>query len=211
MEKRVIRMLACLIVFTLATVSVRAQLIDGGFETNGIPNWSTFNFAFQLANTNMASGVPHGGTHVLQAYGPFNGNWDGSGASQIIAASPGQSWTLNGFAMDPSGDSMKGTSFGLIQVVFKDSLNNTLATFSSINATAGSPTDVWMPLTASGVAPAGTADASITVLHLSGPNNYGGSIYFDDLSVVVVPEPSSVVLALTGLLGLVAFAKKRRV
>ena len=211
MEKRVIRMLACLIVFTLATVSVRAQLIDGGFETNGIPNWSTFNFAFQLANTNMASGVPHGGTHVLQAYGPFNANWDGSGASQIIAASPGQSWTLNGFAMDPSGDSMKGTSFGEIQVVFKDSLNNTLATFSSINATAGSPTDVWMPLTASGVAPAGTADATIYTLHLSSPANYGGSIYFDDLSVVVVPEPSSVVLALTGLLGLVAFAKKRRV
>jgi hypothetical protein len=32
---------------------------------------------------------------------------------------------------------------------------------------------------------------------------------FDDM--VLVPEPSTVAMALTGLLGLVAFAKKRRV
>jgi hypothetical protein len=105
---------------------------------------------------------------------------------------------------------MGGTSFGLIQIAFKDSLNNTLATFSSANLAAGSPTDVWTPMTASGVAPVGTVDATIVMLHLATPANSGGSIYFDDMSVAVVPEPSSIALALVGLLGFATVLRKRR-
>src|ERR1039457_2871414 len=162
MEKiyKVISLLACVATLTLASVTANAQLIDGGFETPGIPNWTTFNSALRLATSSMASANqtdPDGGGFVLQVYGPFNSDWDGAGAYQTIAASPLQSWTLTGYGMNPSGDAMQGTSFGLIQLVFKDSGGNAIAggTFSSSNLAAGAPTDVWDLLSASGVAPAG--------------------------------------------------------
>ena len=36
-------------------------------------------------------------------------------------------------------------------------------------------------------------------------------MWFDDMSATIVPEPSSIALVLTGLFGLVAIARKRRV
>ena len=170
MEKmnKVMSLLACAAIVTLGAVTANAQLTDGGFETTGLPNWTAFNSAFQLAYAGA-----HGGTHVMQVYGPFNSNWDGAGAYQTIPASPGQSWLLTGYALNPSGDAMQGTSFGLIQLVFKDSGSNGIGTDSSANFGAGSPTDVWTTLTASGVAPAGTVAVSVYTLHLSTPANSG--------------------------------------
>jgi hypothetical protein len=193
--------------FTLGSMTATAQVIDGGFETAGLPNWTTFSSAFQLAYAGA-----HSPTHVLQVYGPFNGGWDGAGAYQNLAASAGQSWTLNGFALNPSGDALQGTGFGFIQLVFKDSGGNgiTGGTFGSANVGSASPTDSWIPLTATGVAPAGTVAVSIYTLKLGGPTNPGGSIYFDDLSASAIPEPSSIALALVGLLGFVTVLRKRR-
>jgi hypothetical protein len=203
-------LLACAALVTLAPLTAKA-VTDGSFETAGIPNWTTFNFAFQLAAGSMASGAPHdGGTHVLQVYGPFNSNWDGSGAFQNMAASANQTWTLNGFALNPSGDALQGTGFGLIQLVFKDSGGTGIGTFGSANVGSASPTDQWIPLTATGLAPNGTVAVSVYTLKLGGPTNPGGSIYFDDLSTTVVPEPSSMALALAGLLGFVTVLRKRR-
>lgn len=212
MEKRVIRTLAFITILTLAAVSVRADLVtDGGFETTGLPDWTLYNNTFQLAAAGMASGAPHGGTHVLQAYGPFVGNWDASGAYEKIAASPNETITLSGFCMNPSGDKLQvgGASFGAIQIIWLDASSATINTLQSTTVTATSPLDTWIPLSVSGTAPAGTAFVELEALHVNSPANEGGSVYFDDLSAV--PEPSTVAMALTGLLGLVAFAKKRRV
>jgi hypothetical protein len=216
MEKiyKVMSLLACSAMITLGAATANAQLIDGGFETTGLPNWSTFNSAIQLATSGMASANktdPDGGGFVLKVYGPFNSNWDGAGAQQAIAASPGQSLTLTGYGMNPSGDAMGTGSFGLIQIQFQDSSHASLGSaFSSANLASGAPTDVWTLMTATGVAPAGTAFANIVALHLSSPSNAGGSIYFDDLQVSVVPEPSSIALALVGLLGFVTVLRRRR-
>lgn len=207
MEKlyKVMSLLACAAMFTLGSMTATAQVIDGGFETAGLPNWTTFSSAFQLAYAGA-----HSPTHVLQVYGPFNGGWDGAGAYQTLAASANQTWTLNGFALNPSGDALQGTGFGFIQLVFKDSSDTAIGTFGSANVGSASPTDVWIPLTATGLAPNGTVAVSVYTLKLGGPLNPGGSIYFDDLSVTVVPEPSSIALALAGLLGFVTVLRKRR-
>ena len=212
MEKRVIRTLACITILTLAAVSVRAQVIDGGFEVPGLPSWTLYNDTFQLTAAQMASGAPHGGTHVLQAYGPFSGSWNASGAYEKIAALPNETITLSGFCMNPSGDKLTvgGASFGAIQIIWLDASSATINTLQSTTVTATSPLDTWIPLSVSGTAPAGTAFVELEALHVNSPANEGGSVYFDDLSAVsAVPEPSTVVMALTGLLGLVAFAKKR--
>ena len=105
MEKiyKVMSLLACAAMVTLAPVTAKA-LTDGSFETAGIPNWTTFNSALQLATSSMASANqtdPDGGGFVLQVYGPFNSNWDGAGAYQNIAASANQTWTLNWLWHEP--------------------------------------------------------------------------------------------------------------
>ena len=219
MERRVkvTGLLACVLVFMLAVGTSYGQLSNAGFE-NGLTGWSTFNLGGGILGTgtgasgNLASGSPHGGLNVLQLYGPFNGQWDAAGAVQNIAVSAGQTLTLTGYGMDPSGDPMltTGLGFGEIQIVFRNSGGTGLLTIDSnaIDKSAGNY-DVWQLLTASGVAPATTVSADIYALHVNGPDYSGGSAYFDDLAVVV-PEPSSIALALAGLLGLTAVIRKRR-
>lgn len=211
----------CIGMIALVLVSTaNAQLTNPGFESNPpLSGWTPFNAAFGLGtgpgtSGALASGSPHGGNNVLQAYGPFISNWDAAGVYQDIATTAGTPWTLTGYGMNPSGDAMAllGSGFGIIQIVWFDASNVQIGgsiDSTAINKTAGLQ-DTWQLLTAAGVAPAGTVKVRILALHVNGPDNSGGSAYFDDLSAV--PEPSSIVLVLTGLLGVVAVGwKKRRV
>jgi hypothetical protein len=211
---------ACLcvgaIALTLATTA-NAQS-NAGYE-NGLTDWATFNFSFCLgtgtgASGTMASGSPHGGLNVLQAYGPFTGGWDASGASQDILTSPGVSWTLTGYGMNPSADAMavSGLGFGIIQLAWIDSGGATISAIDSAQIDKSvSLQDQWQALSASGVAPVGTVKVRLIALHVGGPDFAGGSAYFDDLAAVAVPEPSSIALVLSGLLGVWMVSRKRRV
>jgi hypothetical protein len=211
MEKlhKIMSLLACAAMITLAPVTAKA-LTDGSFETAGIPAWSTFNFAFQLASGSMASGTPQDGSNVLQTFGPFVSNWDASGAYQDIATTAGTAWTFTGYGMNPSGDAMQpaGNGFGIIQIAWNGGALGTIDS-AQIDKTAGLQ-DQWQLLTAAGIAPVGTTSVRLLALHVNGPDNSGGSAYFDDLAAVAVPEPSSIALALTGLLGFVTVLRKRR-
>jgi hypothetical protein len=42
-----------------------------------------------------------------------------------------------------------------------------------------------------------------------GPTN-NGTVFVDDMSVVMIPEPASIALVGAGMLGLVAFRRRRR-
>jgi len=220
MEKihKVVSLLACGAMITLAAVTASAQLTNPGFE-NGLTGWSTYNLGGGVLGTGtgatgaMASGSPHSGLNVLQLYGPFNGQWDAAGAYQNIAVSAGQTVTLSGFGMNPSGDPMlpSGLGFGEIQIVF---LNSSSANIGQIDSTAidksAGMQNVWQALSINGVAPAGAVSANLEALHVNGPDYSGGSAYFDDLSASVVPEPSSMALALVGLVGFVTVLRRRR-
>jgi len=218
MEKRsmVGTLLTCVLVFTLAAATSYGQLVNPGFE-NGLTGWTTFNFTGCLgtgtgANAPMASGSPHGGLNVFQTAGPWNGGWDASGGYQSIPVSAGATLTFSGFGMDPSGDPMLTSTlgFGEIQIVWKDAGNNTLGTLDS-TAINKDPSmyDQWQALSIGGLAPAGTVSALVYAMHVGGPDYAGGSAYFDDMSYVIVPEPSTIALVIAGLSGLLMFARKR--
>ena len=200
----------------LATTANAVALTNPGFEDNPPLNgWTTFNFVFGLGtgagvSGAMASGSPHGGLNVMQAYGPFTGGWDASGAYQDIAVTEGMTVTLTGYGMNPSGDAMApaGSGFGIIQIAWNGGALGTVDS-SQIDKAAGVQ-DTWQALSAAGVAPAGTTYVRLLALHVNGPDFSGGSAYFDDLAVNVVPEPSSIALVLSGLLGLGIVSRKRR-
>jgi len=187
------------------------QLTNPGFETDnasagdvaGASGWGQFNFAFTTKSV-----TPHSGTQELKVFGPFFIG-GGSGVTQAVPASPGQSFSASAWLRDDSSDPMLGSNFAQVQLQYLDSSNNVIVTDSSPNFTALDPINTWEKESASGIAPAGTAKAQIVLVHVQINNPVtGGSVFFDDASLDLVPEPGS--LALLGIGGLLAARRRVR-
>jgi hypothetical protein len=216
---KVIVGLACAAAFTLATTtkSMAANLLtdpnaDQGISApnpnpTSIPGWSFFNgaafsTAFSLSSTQSLGNVGGGGFSVPGDY-------------QQFPASAGQAWTMTGFALTPTAIAA-GANFGVLQITFFSGPNGTGSNLGTVETTPGnalssaqvnnlSPIGQWIPLTVTAHAPVGTQSMqAFTIVIDQNPT----AVYFDNLTLV--PEPSTVGLVLTGLLGLVAFARKRR-
>lgn len=203
------------------TVSAQS-FSNGGFEAGGglytntantsqittaALSWVQFNHAFRVkasdlvpnpdnpaANQSATFPGAHGGSYVFQCYGPF-GNWDASGAYQVVTngVTSGQTWILNGFALNWSGDPMTNTTllaqqFGQIQLVCQGASSNTIATFTSpeskLNPTSNVPVDTWISCSVTGTTPVGTTRILIYAMHVAFNSGNTGSIFWDDLSLV---------------------------
>jgi len=221
MEKRVSILLVCVAICTLAmSTTSRAQnlLVDPGSEGavtspsgNGVGGWTFFNGA--VFSTDFA----HAGTNANKLAGP--GGFTVPGAYQTFPASGGQVYTMTGFGLTPTTIAAVANSWGALQITFFAGPNGTSNNLGTVetspgNAKVGNHIDStstlsnWIPLSVTATAPAGAQSIQVFDLVL---DQTPTKVYFDDQSLVLVPEPSTVAMALTGLLGLVAFAKRRRV
>jgi hypothetical protein len=163
-----------------------------------VGGWQTFNgaaFSTALART---------GTHSMLNSGP--GGYSVPGAVQFLASSAGSEYDLTGYgyvSAEPTGASQ-----GFLQITFFSGANGTGSNLGTVETSAGnalasnkitstSPTDTWIPFdTGLAEAPAGTASVAVYTLVLDANAT---SVYFDDLSLVAVPEPSSLALLSAGL------------
>jgi len=192
MEKRVkvILSLACIGIFMLTTATMsRAQnlLVDPGAEGqvvsgsgNGEGGWTLFNGA--AFSTDFA----HSGSWSIKDAGP--------GGFTV----PGDFQTFNGVTTFWSGLDGTGSNLGTVET----SPGNALF---SAHLDGLTPLNTWVPLSVTAHAPAGAMSVqcfSITI------DQTPVSAYFDDMTLI--PEPSTIALALTGLFGLVAFGWKKR-
>jgi len=235
MEKRVkiLFSLACVGAFTLAmSTTSRAQnlLADPGAEQeltapnpnpNGLAGWSFFN-----GTQFLTTGVALGGTNVIDTPAG-GGGYSVPGAFQNFAASAGQTFVFSGNIYLPGALTPNGNGFALLQLGFFTGAppNNygggtEISSASSPNygqpAGGGGvnlPVGVWTPISVTGTA------VNVGLNHVNSVGAYildinsdtTATFYFDNMSLTVVPEPSSVMLVLAGLSGLVMFARKRRV
>jgi len=193
MEKRVKRIFlqACfvLMAFGYMTITANAQLLNGGFESAAVPptpdNWTVFNGAVQSSN------VAHSGSFSLKTYGPYGTNFDASGAHQEITSgfSAGQTWVLDGYAVNWSGDPMSGSNAWAVGQLrfFSGGIGGTL--LQATNTIAyGSPTgvsmpeNVWQHFLAIATVPAGADTMQIQLLHI-GMGANSGSTFFDDVNL----------------------------
>jgi hypothetical protein len=182
-----------------------AQNASGG-DIPGATGWSSFNAAFTHADA-VALSSPND----LKLFGPF---FNGGGAGVVqggFAASAGQLWASSAFARIESSDPMDPNNFAVVQLQFLDSGNNVLSTIESPHITrAGLPLDTWRQFVAQGTAPANTATAQILLVHVQLANPVaGGSIFFDNASLLALPEPASTVLGLLAFAGTAGIARRR--
>jgi PEP-CTERM motif len=205
------------IVTALALTALTAQgqnlLSDPNFASgtvvpSGMGGWATFNGAqFSTAFTFGPT------TFSMEDSG--GGGFSVPGSFQYVAAQPGVSYLLTGYAYIPTA-LPGGTSEGFLQITFVDS--TTTQNLGTVQTSPGnalvsnvvnssSPTGTWIQLSEVATAPAGTAYAEPFTLVL---DQNPTTVYFDDLSLTVVPEPSSFALAGLGLAAMLFVVRRRK-
>lgn len=176
-------------------------LLDPGFETTGLPNWTTYG-----SNVYSETGTTHEGAKSLKIFGQFTGAANNSGAWQDVTAAPGDSFSADGWLFTPSGDKIAGANSAWIEVSFLDANDNVLSLYRSAAMTSASTAGIWQnfivdtqinPLNGAAigtvselVAPAGTVTVREQVVFRQ-PASAGGSVWFDDMSLTdnTVVEP----------------------
>jgi len=226
-----------LISLALAMETASAQLVNGGFETGAglytntadssqvstaAIGWTQFNYSSRVStNTTGAPITAHSG-YSLRSYGPFGANCcDASGAYEVISNGvvAGQTWVLDGFALNWSGDPMtnlvaSAIAFGVIQIQFRNAGGYAIWDYDgphlfSVNSTTNpTPLNTWINCSVTATAPSGTTAVAVYAMHV-GDDKSGGSIFWDDLSLTQIPEPWTMSLALAGLLGIAVLCRSR--
>lgn len=153
-------------------------LVNAGFESN-FQGWTSFSNAF------VESNFVRSGTKAAKFFGCFCTPFNATGAFQDLPAEPGQTWEGKGWVGTPSSDRMSGANFSVLNIEFRDALNNTIEFVSAAGADANTTPDTWRQVTVTGIAPPGTVIARIVPLHIQ-PEFAGGAVFWDDIEFAQV-------------------------
>jgi hypothetical protein len=225
-KNTIITSLACVAVLTLAapTTSHANVLVNSGFELDTPPALSAWTVLASGGTVETTSAYAHSGNNSLLIDATGAGQWASPNVYQSFAASPGEEWNLSGYMMTlqtlPNWNP-NPQSFGLFKIVFQNALNQDLVpasasigninlAFPGIESTPfldnNSPLGTWIFSEAQGVAPANTTHVLLFALNVNGSAN---TMYFDDISASIIPEPSTLALAGLGLASLVGFRRRK--
>jgi hypothetical protein len=192
------------------TAAMANLLTDPGFESgtpvpSGVGGWEPFNGA------EFSTEQAFNGAYSMKLIA----NNSVPGAFQTLPATPGEAFTLTGYALAPVALAGPEPAFGGIQVSFFDAGGNDLGTvetpgaaaadFRGVNDPAGDfVTGEWEFLSVTATAPAGAVKIQAFPIYIDFSGNEQG-IYVDDMTLV--PEPAS--LTLLGACGLALFFRRR--
>ena len=187
-------------------------LTDPGFELGPTfaPYWSTYNGQAVVSTNNFyyAATIPvevHGGTNAGQAYstgsGSYNGFYQDVRTDNIRTVAPGSIFAADGWVYTSSHDQIAQDNTAWIEVHFHDANGNIIGLWKSAVIDSSFPTDTWIDLSVTNIiafysdysvvgstkyltAPAGTAYVRYQTVFHGGNLGGGGSVYFDDLSLL---------------------------
>ena len=194
---------AVMILFLIFGISAQANLLtNGGFEDGdlgqlgsvAIPGWNSWGDA-GWHNSDAGAVIDSKGMKFW---------WDSAGMWQDFTAAAGTTYDYSVQVMDWSGDTSANNWDFRIEAEFYDAADTQLtAVVLGYFDSSIQPDDTWVEIGDSLVAPVNTAYGRVILRMWDWQDGIGGSIYFDNVSVV--PEPATLVF-----LGLGGFLLRRR-
>ena len=196
--------------------SVQAQnlLVDGNFQAEGAAN------AFDQPNPiPIPGGIGHGWAgwtcNLTSVYAPpgsgfsvfvWENTWSPEGVYQILPATAAYTYTLSAWAMDTKTPDWATPV--ILQLNFYNPTGTTeLGSYGNWEA-GPSQVNTWQQLPATtATAPAGTGLVEAYVMYMDSDSGAQG-MYFGNVSLTAVPEPSTITLVACGLLGALVIRRR---
>ncbi|MDD5270569.1 MAG: PEP-CTERM sorting domain-containing protein [Candidatus Omnitrophica bacterium] len=205
----------------VALVSLVVLLVPGVASANLLSNGSFENDGVNGHVTGWGTNYPANNIYGVASYGGVDGSysavcfWDGD-LYQDVEITGGQSYSFSGNSYIPTESETVGTQWNsFVKVNFLNSSNIAIgATYGNTNLSSLTR-DQWNQVVATGItAPANAVKARVS---FGTWQNSTSSAYipnptmFDDFNfdVAAVPEPASLLLLGSGLIGLVGFSRKK--
>jgi hypothetical protein len=189
--------LALLALATLAPVA-RAQnlVVNGGFETGNFAGWVQSGGVVQGSGAAPTGATAPEGSFLYATGAPSFAPFGPATLTQVIATTPGQTYNLSFIAGRIGSEILNNfqVSFGGVNLFNQ-----------AIGSVAGGVGPDYRRVTLTSAPVTGTS----TALAFRISNDVGYTL-LDDVRVTATPEPASSVLLVSGLVGLIAYSRKRR-
>jgi len=161
-------------------------LVNPGFENgtdSAADNWSMFGNSFRDTRSAQT------GTFGISMYGNFTNAVNYSGLYQDVAAVGGATYLATVYVSTADYDQIGPDNTAFLKLEFYDASTNYLGAFPASNPlTNTSPVNTWILQTVSATAPAGAAVVRTTLI-FEQDTGAGGSAFFDNVSLLVNPQP----------------------
>ena len=174
-------------------------LTNSGFESGDYTGWNIYptsltNRSIEKTGNDIYSGVSgtdtvtaRSGSHMLKTWGQNNGADNTTPSYYEGDTQEGMRYSFGGHGNTFSPDSLKDKSQAWLQIKFFKSDYSELAGGTSDTMSATSAPNKWHHLTTAATAPAGAAKVQAVIVHSQSAAYDGGSVYWDDMNLSVVP------------------------
>ena len=199
--------------------TTQAQLVDGSFENpfqslTAAITLATVNEGWDVnfggATASQSSAYAEDGSYSLLTYNAIGNNWNPVGTYQVVSGiSVGSQYTLSVYAMAPTAlTGNYGTPIDVQLQFFNSSLVNITTTetgWSTLGALGS-----WKQYSVTATAPAGAVYAAPYLMFMDNGQTAQDNVYFDNATLTVVPEPSTLALLSLGLAVPFYFIRRRK-
>lgn len=211
MKRILILTVAALMVMTLPSLAHANLLSNAGFEdgpegqfvdgsTTLVPGWQIWGTdGYHHSDWNHTSG----GSKAIRTW------WDSAGIFQDFSVTADTSYDFSGYAYSPSSDPLTLWN-GLFKVEWYGDSGKIGEDEIGRFYGATDPDNTWKYISNTKTAPTGAVTSRVVLNLVDWQEGVGGTLGWDDMSVEAnpIPEPTSMLLLGTGLLGLFVLRRK---